>query len=266
MDKNKMSIIFMKKTTTLFILSILFFSCKKKEITKTIDTSAIQGEWILSEYMDSIMENKSVAKHRMNPAAQGSILLQIIGDTIHNYGSVYYHGINKLELNGDTILNGTKHTSCKYFICGDKLCVTDCYKDKNIYHYRRLKDIESKILEGRNPRNIEKNLSEVIMAKFNRFFYNKRFRDLENNKIYEFGFPYHISGWNNFKYFEVNKYWGTLHPFNNKDILAVKNKTESEYWNFKFQGDTIYLRKMILPKTSDNYELSGKSKTLIKTK
>ncbi len=231
------------KTAIPFLFTLFIFSCANAPKTENPPRSfptSLQGEWILSEYIDSIYQNKKVAKYRGLRAAQGAILLDIEEDTIHTFGSVYHHSKYPIQLKGDTFAI-TENMNCKLFLKDSTQVKINC--EDGVFHYKRPDRWADKVLVHSSPERIKKKLPEVIQVYANSFLFNKKYKDIKSGKTVEFAFPRHMKGLNKWTHFRVNTFQGTLHPINH-DWVEFRNKNESKIYGFETSGDTVKLKHM----------------------
>jgi hypothetical protein len=66
-----------------------------------------------------------------------------------------------------------------------------------------------------------------------------------------------ILNWKKYDNFSVRNYFGTLHPFQNKDVIFLKKEKEMDYWNWTFEENKLILQRMESDwYKSDTYQLT----------
>ena len=251
MNKTKLC---SKKKKWIYALIIMgVISCQlndnqnKSDAKNSSQKRDLVGTWGLSNYLDSIIINKKIAKYRLQPPSWFGILLEIKKDSIYLYGSlmeVETELINKEDtvaiLNsfegGWMLLRNQNNLLLKQFPYQENL-------DTSIYIYRQRTDLKEMT---KNLDRVHK-ISSNVTKYFNKeILYGTYIDQMTNNKV-EFLETGKLKGIDGFSEYEIRNYFGTLHPYKNKDVLFLRNRKEDsiKQFNWKFEGDILILREFV---------------------
>lgn len=254
--------------TILYIsIILLFVNCQTQENETTqvnIPTNSLNGTWVMTQYFDTIMANKSIAKYRTQDATWFSILIDIQQDTIITYGSMFDQCI-KADFTKDTIAEIMGWTSQDYwwFIQTDSLInlvqqPNQEYPDSTIYTFKRDSSFSNYCRRTRNefrqkPFQRESIRNEVIDY-FNDKFFNGKYRNIQTEEVVIFDGKGNVSGLKDSEKYETNVYFGTSHPFKNRDVIYFDRRN---FYNWIFEEDKLILTKFEREtEYADDYELT----------
>ena len=79
----------MKNLFYINIILLLSISCQTQDKPDEEPVNPLNGTWIMTQYFDSTVTNKSIAKYRVQEATWFSIMIDIQQDTIITYGSLF---------------------------------------------------------------------------------------------------------------------------------------------------------------------------------
>ena len=271
----------MKSIIYIFIISI-FLGCSTNEKRKTPkedetvvtenkrQRNDLEGTWGLTNYLDTILHEKQIAKYRIQPPSWFAILLEINKDSLISYGSIVATK-QKIDFESDT-LAVFESFGGKYFLQKkqNELWLKQISNNKRIdsttYIFRKRTDLKEWV---ENTDGFHK-ISNGVTAYFNKHLISGTYINPNNNDTIQFlenGDLIHYEG---FDKYEVRNYFGTLHPHNNLDVITLTNSsTQSfEQLNWKISKDKLVLTEFVPEvvirfgkKTpTDNYVL-GKDKT-----
>lgn len=214
----------------------------------------LMGTWGLSNYLDSIVLHKEVAKYRMQFPAWFGIILEIKNDSLFSYGSITDIETPIIQ-NKDTIaiidsgfgkwmlLNQQQNLLLKQFPHQET-------KDTNIYIYHKREDLATMTKKLDDVHKISSNLTQY----FNKKLIAGTYTNQKNNSKVEFLENGKLSGFANFNRYEVRNYFGTYHPYKNFDVIFLKNEVEDLVvsFNWQFEGDHLVLCKFVDEKIKIN--------------
>lgn len=253
------------------LLTLLFFSCSnelkkekehKKEINpssqqKEIDVESIKdlkGVWIMTNYLDSILENKTIAKYRLQPATWSVIVLHFKNDSLYAHGSINDFGYDISKGNLDSIADINTNLAGIYALgynneSGNIEMKSKGKNDTTIFIYQKREDLKFLV----------QNLDRIhqTSTNFTHYFNEKLIAGnyILNSKEINFS----VDGKTNFldyTSYNVKNYFGTLHPFNNLDVIMLKKENgDLDYWNWEFNDQQLILTKLFCDfKSTDTYE------------
>ncbi len=232
------------------------------------------GVWIMTNYLDSIEKNKTIAKYRMLPASWFGILLKLEKDSLKAFGSIHNREYVLKKNNPDSLcvldgINGKYLLSLNQETDQLELISIDDKKDTVKYVFR--KRPEMKILIGNLDKYLDPGRTGGFLAlteNFIKYFDSTLIagRYFLNEQEINFGKTGHVDNFKNYHSYSVDIYFGTSHPFNNLDVLTVKTETgDFDYWNWKFDGENLILTKFSVDHEKYNpYELTNESYRLTK--
>ncbi len=246
----------------LFLISVL--SCKNEASTENVEIDEIEsdsidiveidtslnGVWVLTNYFDTIVKHKQVAKYRLQVPTWFGIILEIDGDSIRSYGSLgdYYGNFNDvIDVFSDTLMHHeSKQIGCWYLIRNDKSLLLlideeDPYVDSTKYIYER--DLSKKYM-AKDLSGVFK-IGHHVTNYFNEKIMSGKYRYLNSNKIVEFMPDGSLIGFEEFNEYEVRNYFGTLHMHKNLDVITFKSPEKFEQYNWVFTNDRLVLTKFI---------------------
>ncbi|MDQ3111831.1 MAG: hypothetical protein M3R17_18235 [Bacteroidota bacterium] len=263
------------------IVYLLFtFSCseaqqkssKKHDTLKTIvpapaDFDA-EGFWVMTNYFDSIIKNKTVTGYRKLFASWFAIAIEIKGDSIKAFGSIITNKkFSVMNSNSDTLFVFGKTARGEYALYKNytsgrlELVQTGNEKDEQDsikYIFENRPDLRYLIENSENEgfsKNITSYFNEHLLA--GAYLAEVKAVTFLSNGI--------VTGFQNYTTYEVRNYFGTSHPFKNRDVVILKGKGVEDYWEWKFENDTLVLTKMSVDwHVTDDYDLTNESYRLKK--
>ena len=189
------------KHLIIITITLIFWGCNSNNsetnnknqtgtTTTTIDTDKIEyiGKWILEDYLDNIIKNKSISKYRMIRPSWFAIMIDITDNSIKTYGSISKQADTLIAKN-DTLLVFKHFTTNKgWLITYNKdnsrieIINTDSLTEK--YLYRRLNNDEKEILifEETNYFPLKTGINEFFKEKL----FVRTYIDLTNNDTINF--------------------------------------------------------------------------------
>jgi hypothetical protein len=260
----------------MFILCIFIFASgchnnstfnenTQKTSNDSFSESRLNGYWILSDYFDSILFDKSIAKNRMHEISWAMFVFEIRNDSLRALGLVYPETKFNIKQNKDTLLSFANFG--EYYLHEDKISgnilanQTKPYGDNLLvsktYHYRRV--IEPRLTALLNEINVFK-IQQGLIKIFADSLIVGEYEEIGNRKLEKISFYSNgeITGFKKFKKYHVNSYFGTYHPFENYDEIFLESENNKAHYNWKFNGDTLRLTEL-LSKNGDEYYIGKKS-------
>jgi len=214
----------------------------------------LNGTWGLTNYFDTIIKNRELAKYRLQTPTWFAILLEIENDSLRSYGSIN-NDEYIIEKSNDTLITLTSNIS------GDKwyMRVSEPYLiliqspnseriDSTIYIFRKRNDLKYFIEEKKDFYIIGNSVTEY----FNDRLFKGTYINEETKKEIIFGANGQLTGINGFDSYEVRNYFGTLHMHKNLDVVTFKNKqnNESKQYNWVFSEDELLLTEFVYEQVS----------------
>lgn len=221
---------------------------------------SLNGVWGLTNYFDSIIHNKELAKYRIQPPTWFGLIFEIDNDSVNSYGSIIDNNF-KINLDADTISIIDSYGG-KYWLSRKKNHLeliqlpNQSKLDTTKYIYRKRDDLKSIVTNMDKFHKISSNISNY----FNNELFSGAYLIKNTNdtvKLFENG---ELENFKDFKEYTIRNYFGTSHPFNNLDVLILKNNQKTEYWNWVFNKNELKLTRLVSDfKASDDYKLSDET-------
>ncbi len=242
--------------------------------TSSFKPDEIQGIWGLTNYLDSIVINKEIAKYRVQFPSWFGILLDIKNDSINSYGSLV-EITDKLTSKKDTVTELISYESGKWMLLkNQKNLVLKHFpnqevKDSTIYVYRRREDLKFMTQDLDKRHKISSNITKY----FNQEILAGTYLSMNTNSTIEFQKEGIVNGFNQFSSFEIRNYFGTLHPHKNLDVVSFKNKFDNEIkqYNWKFNEGVLTLTEFVVETIVEDdkilmtdYYIPGEEKIFLK--
>jgi hypothetical protein len=240
-----------------------------REVLYKTETS-IDGIWGLTNYFDTIIAHRELARYRMQRPTWFGILLDIRDYKIFSYGSIY-HDSDFYQLNNDTITTFETFDGDWWLIKkSSELILKQMPEaripDSTIYIYRKRKDLFF-MTQNFNPIYKSEKIEPHVQSYFEKELFVGTYRIKGTDQIVSFESNNSIVGLQNYTTFKLDDYFGTSHPFNNEDVLflTIESSREQDFWNWKFIGNELILTKLDDdPKNGDGFVLTKEIIRLIK--
>ena len=268
----------LKKLSFIFCITSFNVGCHSQSSTndsfpstnqsqKTTNASDIDGYYILSEYYDSIMIDKAIAKNSIHKISWTMFAIKIENDSIRALGLVYpetKYSINKIK---DTLLLFSDFGEWNLFLdkkTGNILAnQTKPYGDEPIvktsYHFRKVKEAGLiNLLKKNNAFEIRQGLTQLFSDSLLVGEY-QRIGSRINERI-TFTTSSKIEGFKDFNTFHIHSYFGTYNPYNSNDAIFLESDDKKEHYNWEINGDSLKLTKFL---TDDNDEFYKSKKSVV---
>lgn len=284
----------MLRAVICFLIVVLLYCCASTEAyhenPDTVSVLAanapgvpesLDGYWILTDYIDSIYKDKSIAKHRLYRLAWMAICFKIESDSLFTNGLLYAGKKAKLDFESDTlcIIEDWGTYVFKYNKAND--CIeainvapdeSDQFADKR-FTFRRI--VEARLLNIVSKSNvfeIENGFYQLFIDSLIAGTYDP----VGGGTPLKFGNDGFTTGFKSYNKYGIHDYFGTLHPFQNYDAINFIDTTikpqqgppsqkQSCYYNWRYTGDTLILTEL-LTENYDEYFLGTSSYRFVKIK
>ncbi len=206
--------------------------------------NSLNGVWGMTNYFDTIITKKELAKYRLQAPTWFAILLKIQNKNLYAYGSIY-KSQKTIHYNSDTIAT-FKHFDYKWnLIKKDSLLTLIRYdsikKETEKYIYRKREDLKLMIENDTCPDYFDDN----VTIYFNQKILSGEYINIHTNKKIIFTKDGKIKGFRGYDSYRIRNYFGTLHPHNNLDVVRLINTSNNKTMelNWKFKNDKLILSK-----------------------
>lgn len=227
-----------------------------------VEPYSLNGTWGLTNYFDTILAHREIARFYMQEPAQFGILAQIQADTLFYYGSLH-QPVYRIQSKSDSLLGIIGNSRNTFLLIQAppylKL-VTKTGSDSSVFLYRKRNDLSYFTKENLDFWGIGRNVTDYFNANLLAGSYGLKG---QSRKV-TFEPNGTISGLPAYDKFEVDNYFGTHHPFYNKDVVRL-HKTDSSGWkwyNWVFSGDDLTLTEFVPELMEEGGEYRGREDTV----
>jgi hypothetical protein len=253
----------------IFLIPIILTSCDNNPSMHKSSESAIvakgklDGNWILTEYYDSILTGKSIAKNRLHEISWNMFAFKIDGENLTSLGILYPKTKYKINQSKDTLLTFKEDQTYSLKFNPTKNLI-NAFKHKfegnnslssSSYTFRRVneKRLQS-ILKNNNPFAVREELTKLfedslIVGEYYRIDspVSESISLLPNKKM---------KGFRNFYKYNLHCYFGTYHPYQNYDEITFYSQDKTANYSWQFKGDTLKLTELVT-EDGDEYNLTN---------
>lgn len=235
----------------------------------------LNGIWALTNYFDTIVENKELAKYRLQTPTWFAILLEIENDSIKTFGSISTEKL-LIENEKDTLATLSSNiTGSKWWLIkkGDQLNLIQYPNQKRhdsiTYIFRKREEFDYFTKENTDFFIIGQNVTKYFNQQL---FKGKYFIQDTQNKVV-FKADGSLTGIDKFDTYEVRNYFGTSHSHKNLDVITFKNENDNIFkqYNWVFKNELLILTEFAYEKVTHNgkvYDgddlILGKEKIVLK--
>lgn len=248
----------------IYILGIVFISgnsnsnndlleidIKGNDITDSIIINQtefdLNGTWGLTNYFDTIVKYKELAKFRLQSPTWFGIVLQINNDSLISYGSLIE--IEKLlNSKSDTLAILDSYGGKWDLIKNEELLLlrqspNQKKKDSTLYVYRKRNDLAFITQNMDRFHKIGSNVTKY----FNFKLFAGSYQNIKDNKEVVFKPDGALIGFEKYDTYQIRNYFGTLHPHKNLDVITFSNSTTkvSKQFNWTFKNGQLKLTEFI---------------------
>jgi hypothetical protein len=217
-------------------------------------TLTIDGLWVMSNYLDSILEHKSIANYRMQRPAWFAVLIDIEDDVLCSYGTI--HDLELPFSRGADTICVFNNIHGNWFLSFNNISQQlelieiegpDSEYEDQVYTFNKRPELEFLV---QNVEGVHK-----TRTNFNNYFNDKLFAGTyqipgEMDSI-TFSKNGTISGFQDYVEFSVDYYFGTSHPFDNMDNIVfcqdplIDSRFSDHRYKWSFEGDTLLLTPVL---------------------
>ncbi|MDR2921621.1 MAG: carboxypeptidase-like regulatory domain-containing protein [Tannerella sp.] len=251
--------------------SIVLHPQAKNEIdtgTVSLQWKHLEGNWVLTDYIDNILKYKTIAKYRSNPLALNTWAFRVDKDSLFSTGLLYGFNIAShatTQNNNDTL--ALIETFGEPFILSynkktDKIKATNTKNPHEKYTYRRATGKLNEILSDTpfDCYQMENSMYDFLVNHLLVGSYEpvSDYKNIQTLIIQKRGI---VKGFKNFDRYHVHTYFGTLHPYNDEDIIAFgssESEDNGEIYSWKFSDETLTLTQMYTRDGGDSFH-NGKT-------
>lgn len=214
-------------------------------ISDTSQLENLNGIWGLTNYFDSIIHQKSIAKYRIQPTTWFTFLIEINKDSIIHYGSIN-DGIVK-RCDSDTLAKISSMGGNWILVKkGSNLELINVSQkhipiDTNTYVFRKRDDLKF-LTKNINPNHLFMKLDSNITDYFNKELLTGEYI-LDSRKV-NFHPNGQISGLQDYSNYQIRNCFGTLHPFRGADVVFLSSEGQVDSWKWEFKGNDLVLTKL----------------------
>jgi len=232
---------------------------KQEMVLTPQDNFSLNGLWAMPNYVDSVLEYKTISKYRMQWPTWFAILIEIDNDTLRSYGSILDNE-TLFDPKSDTLNVFEKTVTGQWTLTLNEktnkleLRNSDSNReqiDTNVYVFEKRPDLDF-LLDTLDR-------VHYTSTNFTNYFHDQLFAGtyeiVGTGKRVTFSSNGQVKGFQDFHKYTVDNYFGTLHPYNNLDNITFNrqlpensNEIDWELFKWEFQGDTLIL-------TQFNWEL-----------
>lgn len=243
---------------------------KKNNVHDSLNLSSLEGYWIMSDYIDSILHNKAIEKQTNKKLTSTAIILHVVKDSFTYHGLILGNETLKLNNSSDS-LAVTDGMGEYQFSCDDKndLIKAKCIKDNLLmpdsleYSFRRVRKHEQRLIEGIDNKLFFERLQPNFYSYFIDSLISGEYELIKNDsKIMKLENTGTVSGFKNYNKYKIHDYFGTLHPFRPEDVIVFEDTTivhngngppgNIDIYSWEFKKDTLILTEM-LTETYESY-------------
>lgn len=226
------------------------------------DLKVLEGNWVMSNYLDSIRKYKAIERFSLAPLTFTAIVLKVKQDSLYSYGLLHLHKNGKLSHQYDSLT--TMQSWHDYRLSYDKskdqikavfVKGRQGAKDSIQYIFRRFTEDEKRLVKG-----IERS-KWLPSESFEQFFIEK----LMSGKYVPLGNKFQpamvldttgkVTGFKQYNQYHIHSYFGTLHPYRPEDAIIFEDTTAVRkslgpptnigIYSWEFCQDTLILTEML---------------------
>ncbi|MEN7550808.1 hypothetical protein AAG747_23000 [Rapidithrix thailandica] len=214
----------------------------------------LNGTWGLTNYFDTIIESKELAKYRLQSPTWFAILLEIENDSLKSFGSIV-NDQYLIKRATDTL------TTLMSNVSGDKWFLVLKEPELKLIQYPNSERVDSIVYTFRKRDDLSyfskfnKDffiIGNNVIDYFNKQLFEGKYINTGTNKEIVFGENGQLIGIDGFDSYEVRNYFGTLHMHRNLDVITFKNKHNNKYkqYNWVFSDDELLLTEFVYEKVT----------------
>ena len=224
---------------------------KENQIANNYDFD-LTGTWGLTNYFDTIVANRELAKYRLQSPTWFAILIKIEIDSLECFGSIEGAKYPLNRTNDTLAILSPSITEHSWFLVrkGFELQLIPIPNEENvdttIYIFRKRDDLNSCFESS--------SLGINVTHYFNDVLFRGKYINVETKQEVVFADKGKLIGFDRFNRYKVRDYFGTLHPHNNLDVITFSNlDNDNKYkqYNWVFSEDELLLTEFVPEKVTD---------------
>ena len=194
-------------------------------VSNRTEQHSAEGLWILSAYIDSIFNDRAIAKHIRLPISWQAMTLTIHNDTaivrgVHSGASVHIISLKTdslfaINTNGHFTFGYNPNCDCIEAINGEQTALA-----RNPFVYRRVTDNRLSSILSNDSR-------KSMVSGFYRLFIDSlisgKYTSLDNGKALTLHPDGSMRGFMNYTSYRIHDYFGTYHPFQGYDAICFRD-------------------------------------------
>jgi hypothetical protein len=204
----------------------------------------LDGIWALTNYFNSILAEKTISKYRVQIPAWFGILLEIKQDSVSTFGSIHDMHAKAIACQADTLLIfETNWGEWSVVNHGEQLHLElipndDGLVNQTVYIYEKRPDLNNLI--ARKDQRLKLDLG--ITTYFNEKLVVGKYLNSKGDTIH-FQKNGEVQGLRFYNEYWVDNYFGTSHPFQNLDMIVLRNHENHvlDYYHWDFKKDLLLL-------------------------
>ncbi|MCC5916432.1 MAG: hypothetical protein JJU02_03800 [Cryomorphaceae bacterium] len=218
----------------------------------------LDGYWILTNYIDKILETKSIAPQSSQRLTWDVIVFKFENDTIKTHGLIMeskYPASQKIE--SLTLIKGMAGSYNLVYNDLDRTIVANDIEGNDTINYifRKIHKHEEKLVADIDGKaffqQLEHNLYHLFINQIISGTYHP-IVNYNNVNTIELLTDGTTSGFKNYNKYSIHDFFGTLHPFSDDAIMFEDSTKEVsglgppdyvEYYKWEFKQDTLILTK-----------------------
>lgn len=217
------------------------------------DPSELYGLWAMVDYVDSVLEYKTISTYHLLGPSWIAILIDMNKNTIRTHGSIY-DLIIPFKPKGDTLCVFEKVTNTQWALILNpvtknvELRSMNSEKGKNdprVYEFHKRPDLNFLLDTLDNVHETRTSFTQL----FNDSLFSGTYVTLGKNDLITFGPQGQMKGFQDFSKYKVDVFFGTLNYYNNMDNITfyrdLPDDSEAFSWesyHWQFKGDTLLLK------------------------
>lgn len=247
--------------------------CQTQYVIDTIPLQweHLEGNWVLTDFIDNVLKYKTITKYRMSPLAAEAWAFKIERDSLFSTGLIsdFQTGCN-VDSSGHhditaTIINGVGGRT--FILCyhekTDKIEAINTTDHQEKYLYRRATGELDEILSHtpfqwdseKRKYHVQDSLyffliDHLIVGNYEP---NSDYNGSQTMTLTRDGA---VKGFKQFDTYRIHAYFGTRHPYDDKDAIIFENsksKNDYEIYSWIFSDGILTLNQMYTPDGGDFY-------------
>lgn len=196
------------------------------------------GYWVVADYIDSIIIDRSIAKHRIKPLTWGALQVEVTDTGLIFDGTIMQNTFIHGSIRDGVILPEEVSGNNYYYTYNAASDILTAMNTKDSTRSRYIRTNESFLYK-------DSAIFHKLEPKLHSFFVANAFAgtyvSIATKDTVIFDPKYTMSGMGEFKQYSINMFMGTSHPFNDGDLITYYGDNVNAINYFEFKGDTLVL-------------------------